>query len=341
MTDAMLISDVEGNVIDFNDAFAKFYKFKSKEECLRKFSRYVDIFESYFPDGTLVPVDMWPVQRASRGETATDSELIVRRKDTGETWIVSYNFAPIHDKHSTIVGSVVIARDITERKKEEETLAKIEIARKQEIHHRIKNNLQVISSLLELQAEKFREKKNIEDSQVMEAFKESQNRVISMALIHEELHKGERFDTLNFSLYVKELAENLFLTYRLGNKGISLDTDIEEGIFFDMDVSVPLGIIINELVSNSLKHAFSGRDKGEIRIKLHREESGECKIEEDKITTFILSISDNGVGIPEDLNIEDLDRLGLQLVVTLADQLDGELELKRDNGTEFIIRLTV
>ena len=117
--------------------------------------------------------------------------------------------------------------------------------------------------------------------------------------------------------------------------------DLEENIFFDMDTAVPLGIIVNELVSNSLKHAFTGRDKGEIRIKLHREENGECKNEGCKSTSFTLTVSDNGVGIPENLDIEDLDSLGLQLVTSLVDQLDGELELKRNNGTEFTIRFTV
>lgn len=220
-------------------------------------------------------------------------------------------------------------------------LQEINIVRKQEIHHRIKNNLQVISSLLDLQAEKFRGKKNIEDSQVLEAFKESQDRVISMALIHEELHKGGKIDTLNFSSYIQELAENLFLSYRLGNDGISLDMDVKDDIYYDMDTSVPLGIIINELVSNSLKHAFSGKDRGKISIKLFREESEEYKTGDNKSINFVLSMTDNGIGIPDDLYIEDLDSLGLQLVSTLVEQLDGELELKRDNGTEFIIRFAV
>ena len=99
-----------------------------------------------------------------------------------------------------------------------------------------------------------------------------------------------------------------------------------------MDTAVPLGMIVNELVSNSLKHAFIRRDKGEIRIILHREEGSD---------TFILIVADNGVGIPKDLNIEEVDSLGLHLVTTLVDQLDGELELNRNKGTEFIIRFTV
>ncbi|HWQ49123.1 MAG TPA: PAS domain S-box protein [Methanosarcina sp.] len=231
--------------------------------------------------------------------------------------------------------------DITERKKAEEALANLEITRKKEIHHRIKNNLQVISSLLDLQAEQFKNRECVENSEVLEAFRESQDRVISMALIHEELYKGEETETLDFSAYIRELAENLFHTYSLSSKNTHLSMDLEENAFFDMDIAVPLGIIVNELVSNSLKHAFPGRDRGKIQIELHRDENGENKKEGNKSTSFILTVSDNGVGIPEDLNIEALDSLGFQLITTLVDQLDGELELKKNDGTEFAIRFTV
>jgi two-component sensor histidine kinase len=117
--------------------------------------------------------------------------------------------------------------------------------------------------------------------------------------------------------------------------------DLEENAFFDMDIAVPLGIIVNELVSNSLKHAFPGRDKGDIQIKLHSDKNKECKCEDCKSTNFVLTVSDNGIGIPENLDIEDLDTLGMQLVTSLVDQLDGELELKKKDGTEFTIRFTV
>jgi len=246
---------------------------------------------------------------------------------------------------------IAFVLDITERKKVEETLENIEIARKKEIHHRIKNNLQVISSLLDLQAEKFNNRKCIKDSEVLEAFRESQDRVISMALIHEELYRGGGADTLNFSPYLEKLTESLFHTYRLGNIDVSLKMDLEENIFFDMDTAVPLGIIINELVSNSLKHAFPGGKKGNIQIKLRKEEKGKCKNSngeskkeskrKSKIIGFTLTVSDNGVGIPENIDIGNPDTLGLQLITTLVDQLDGELELKRNNGTEFTIRFRV
>ena len=266
-------------------------------------------------------------------------ELKLIRKDGSSVWTF-LNAKSLFNEEGKYVGAMSMLTDITERKEAEEALTNIETARKKEIHHRIKNNLQVISSLLDLQAEQFRNREDIKDSEVLEAFRESQDRVISMALIHEELYKGGGFETLNFSPYIEELADTLFHTYRLGNTDISLNMDLEENIFFDMDIAVPLGMIVNELVSNSLKHAFPDRDKGEIQIKLHREESTELESEdsESTSTSFILTISDNGVGIPENLDIEDLDSLGMQLVTSLVDQLDGELELKRDNGTEFTIR---
>jgi PAS domain S-box-containing protein len=251
----------------------------------------------------------------------------------GEERFIHSQGGVIFDEKNTPIRMRGIVHDITEHKKVEEALAKIEIARKQEVHHRIKNNLQVISSLLDLQAEKFN------DKEVVEAFRESQNRVISMALIHEELYRGEGLDKIDFSLYIKELADNLLLTYRLGTN-VNLEINIKEKLFFNMDTAVPLGIIVNELVSNSLKHAFSGRDKGEIKIELGREEKEKYK-EEGCNNIFTLIVSDNGIGIPDNLNIKDLDSLGLQLVTSLVDQLDGELELKRDNGTQFTIRFAV
>jgi PAS domain S-box-containing protein len=233
---------------------------------------------------------------------------------------------------------IAFVLDTTEKKKAEEALVKIEEARKKEIHHRIKNNLQVISSLLDLQAEKFKGRKDITDSEVFEAFRESQDRVISMALIHEELHERGEDDKVDFSLYLEKLVGALFQTYLVGNNPIYLDTDLEDNLFFDMDTAIPLGIIVNELVSNSLKYAFIGIDKGEIQIRLQKEET---KNKGCKSTCFILTVSDSGVGISENLDIEDLNSLGLQLVTSLVNQLDGKLELKRNNGTKFTIRFTV
>jgi len=140
-----------------------------------------------------------------------------------------------------------------------------------------------------------------------------------MSFIHEELYKGGKLEELDFSSYLEKLSQNLFQTYKFGNTDISLNMDMEENLFFNMDIAVPLGIIVNELVSNSLKHAFPGRSEGKIQIKLLREKNGECKTEVCKSTTFVLIVSDNGVGISESLDIENLDSLGLQLVTSLVD----------------------
>ena len=182
--------------------------------------------------------------------------------------------------------------------------------------------MQVITSLLDLQAEKF------QDKEVLEAFKESQSRVISMALIHEELYKGEGTDTLNFSAYLQKLAETLFHTYSLRSKNISLVMDLEKSACFNMDIAVPLGIIVNELVSNSLKHGFNENEKGEVRIKLWKE----IKDNQTQASTFNLMISDNGKGIPENIRLETFESLGLKLVNILIEQLDGKIELNRDKG---------
>ena len=235
-----------------------------------------------------------------------------------------------------------------ERKKKEEVIANIEIARKKEIHHRIKNNLQVISSLLDLQADKFKNKIEVTGLEIIHAFRESQDRVISMALIHEELYNGGNLEGLNFSPYLEKLTQNLFQTYKLVNTTISLKMDLEDNLFFDMETAIPLGMIVNELISNSLKHAFLGRDKGEIRIKFCREKTGQCinsreksKNENCNSIIFILTVSDDGVGVPENIEFEDIESLGFQLVTSLIDQLDGEFELKRNNGTEFTMLFTV
>ena len=278
------------------------------------------------------------IEEIKHGKKVQRYETLRLRKD-GKLINISITLSPVFDSYGKLIAVSFISRDITERKEAEEALRNFEIARKKELHHRIKNNLQVISSLLDLQADLFKGRDNIKDSEVLKAFKESIDRVISIALIHEELYKGKNIDQLNFSQYIKELVNNLLLTYRL-ETDVSLDFDLEENILLDMDTAIPLGIIINETISNAFKYAFSGRDKGEIRVKIHQDEEKRKK-ESYKSVSYILQILDNGVGIPEHIDIEELDSLGLQLVISLVGQLDGELEIKRNNGTEFNIKFNV
>jgi PAS domain S-box-containing protein len=273
-------------------------------------------------------------------------EFRFRRKD-GKYIHIEENFICLEDENGNPYRVLGILKDITEKKEAEEALAKIEEIRKKEIHHRIKNNLQVVSSLLDLQADKFAGYDVCNTSKVLKAFRDSQNRVISMALIHEELYESRDVNTLNFAAYLKKLTKELFRCYNVEVSGVNLNLEIEEKIFLEMDTVVPLGIIVNELVSNALKHAFPGRNIGKIQIKLYREENGECdtgigsKNGDRKSTSFTLIISDNGMGIPESIDLENPDTLGMQLVTILVDQLDGELEINRDSGTEFSIKFAI
>jgi PAS domain S-box-containing protein len=178
-------------------------------------------------------------------------ELKLTRKNGSELWAI-VNAKSLFDKNGKFEGSMSMLTDITIRKEAEKALANFEIAREKEVHHRVKNNLQIVSSLLDLQAYKFKGRNDISDSEVVAAFKESQSRVISMALIHEELYKGG-LETINFSEYVERLADNLLSTYSLGNTDISLNKDLEGDLLLDMDTAIPLGTIINELISNSFK----------------------------------------------------------------------------------------
>lgn len=266
----------------------------------------------------------------------------IRCRDGKIKWVhETYRKVPGKDGKQDVYNGLIY--DITEKKEAEETLSKVEMARKKEVHHRIKNNLQVVSSLLDLQVD------NLDDERVKEILRESQNRIMSIALIHRELYRDMGTNNVNFSTYLRELAENLLETYKIGDSRVILYVDLEENVLLDVDTAVPLGIIINEIFSNSLKYAFPDRKPGEIRISLVRKNPG--KFENNSLherknkglegdTRFILTISDNGVGIPETFNIEKSDSLGLQLIHVLIDQLDGKVKLNRNNGTEFIIEFT-
>lgn len=164
-----------------------------------------------------------------------------------------------------------------------------------------------------------------------------------MALIHEELYKGNELDTLDFADYIQNLTSDLFDLYSLRNSGVSLKLDLEK-IHLDIDTAIPLGIIVNELVSNSLKHAFPSGEAGEIHISFCKKErfsnydisSGPCFYEKDSFH-YILAVEDNGRGIPEEIDFTNSDSLGLQLVNILVEQVGGCIDLKRVHGTKFTI----
>jgi PAS domain S-box-containing protein len=292
--------------------------------------------------------------RVETGCTDYTSEYRILTKSGEVRWVDERTFVQRSEDGEIHLQGIIL--DITDHKKAEDALLKMEEIRKKEIHHRIKNNLQVISTLLYL------ESGNFTDKDVIEAFRDSQHRVKSMALVHEKLYQSEDMVSVDFADYIKNLADYLFQSYSLDSGKVSLKLDIDK-VFLGMDTAVPLGIIVNELVSNSLKHAFAGKKEGEIYIEL-RKSKEEClswqeedpgnsgdressrlingindlkgakDSKEDRLT---LIVRDNGRGFPEELDFRDTTSLGLQLVTTLVDQIDGEIELDRSMGTEFKI----
>ena len=188
-----------------------------------------------------------------------------------------------------------------------------------EVHHRVKNNLQIIISLLNLQS------RYIEDEKSSQVIKDSQSRIRAMALVHEKLYQSTDISRINLGDYIQFLGNSLFQFYGMQGKGIMFTTDIRD-ISLDIDTAIPLGLIINELISNSLKYAFPRGRKGEISLAIHRQDQ-----------TITILFKDNGVGIPQDFDWRNAKSLGLRLVISLVEQLSGTIELDRTSGTTFNI----
>nr|WP_319374524.1 PAS domain S-box protein [uncultured Methanobacterium sp.] len=245
---------------------------------------------------------------------------IIRRDGEIRFLAIHIRVIPATESHSARVYGAV--QDITEHKMAEEKL-KESLEEKEmllkEIHHRVKNNLMVISSLLNLQSQ------YIKDKEALDIFRESQNRARSMALIHERLYQSTDLKRIDFGDYIRTLANDLFHTYVTDPGKVRLNLNVEN-LMVDINTTVPLGLIVNELLTNSMKHGFIDGKEGEITINFHKEKD-----------IFVLTVSDTGVGFPEDLDFRNTSTLGLQLVNNLTRQIDGKLELNRDNGTEFKI----
>ncbi len=285
--------------------------------------------------------ERWPALARCFESTTDAEEEVMIAGPAGATWLEA-RVSILHDDGGRLAGRLVMLRDISKRKRAEEDLKssnealKREVAEKdrareelksslqekemllKEIHHRVKNNLQIVSSLLSLQTT------SLDRNDPSAALRDSQSRIRSMALIHEKLYKSHDLGHVDFAEYVRSLTASLARSYTSG-AGVKMSADVEN-VMLDIDKAIPCGLIINELVSNSLKYAFRDRGTGEIRISLARD-SG----------SYVLTVGDNGAGLPPGLDFRNTPSLGLQLVDTLVGQLEGTIELLPGTGTTFRI----
>jgi PAS domain S-box-containing protein len=237
---------------------------------------------------------------------------------------VSYQFigAAMKNDRGEAIGLTAVGRDVSERKQAEylrNALREKEILLK-ELHHRVKNNLQVISSLLSLQAS------HVEDPRALEMFEESRNRVRLIAKVHESLYGGENISGVEATAFVRDVTNDLFRSYAINPEAVRLTADVASDPL-GVDLAVPCGLIINELVSNALKHAFPAGRKGEIRVELRRHPSG----------AYRLKVKDDGIGLPSEASYREARSLGWQLVNALTRQLGGSIEVTGGEGTEVTV----
>lgn len=304
MVDALVVTTPDGMIRTANPAAAALFG-AAREQIVGK-----------------AVADFIPAIDLSRRGPSQDIETLIRTRD-GRDVPVSLSRSAMRSGSGSELGSAFVVQDITDRKRAEEqiraALEEKEVLFK-EINHRVKNNLQVIDSLLSLQI------RQIGDAQGREVLEESRHRIQAMALVHEMLYRSESPARIDFREYLNNLTAHLLHSYGAGARGIRIEARIAAASF-GLDTAIPCGLIINELVTNSLKHAFPGERKGVIAVELQARAEGR----------YCLTVRDDGGGLPAGFRIEEARTLGLRLVRTLTEQIGGKLSVPGGPGACFEI----
>lgn len=265
------------------------------------------------------------LQRRKQG-IREQHDMRLRRKDGSELWALAAA-SPILGGHGEPQGALYMVNDITERKQVEQQF-KMSLKEKEllvkEVHHRVKNNLQVICSLLDLQTG------YVKDPQAAQMFRDSQNRIRSIALVHEQLYRSRDFTHIDFGGHIRTLVSQLFRSCGVSPDVVRLTVEVAE-VPLAVDTAILIGLVISELVSNSLRHAFPNGRRGVVRVS----------VTEDQEKRLVIVASDDGIGLPESVDFRHAQSLGLQLVSLLSDQLKATVDLERHGGTTFKLLLPV
>ncbi len=307
--DMIMIYDLEGTVIDVNPACARIWGVP-REQAIG-----INVPKTFWSEEDRVRFPEILAETLRRGEYLRDIEGV---RPDGRHWFAESNAKVAKVGDETFI--IVIVRDVTERRQLEEQLGSALREKEtllREIHHRVKNNMQIISTLLKLQL------RNAGDDQTRALFRESQNRILSMAMIHEKLYQSEGIHKIDLQDYINDLAHEVFASFGVDPGRIGLRIDVQD-IALKMDTAIPCGLIIIELISNSLKHAFPEGRGGEVFIGLRSQDHGYLR----------LTVSDDGVGLPRHIDLARLKSLGFRLVSDLARyQLQGEMDYSVEGGT--------
>ena len=318
-----ILVSLEGSILDVNSAASEFAGISSQELIGKNFPEL-----QIFPNEEDIKFQRSKFLLALQGETIKPFQYQLIDYKGNYSWVES-QLVPIK-KDGEINSILVISKDITERKKAMDGLERMVDEKNiliKEIHHRIKNNMQIISSLLNLQSQHLK----ADEQFAVSILKESQNRVKSMAMIHENLYQSKDFTHIKFEDYITRLVYELFYSYSGDADKIRLVVDVDD-VNLNMETAVPCGLIVSELFTNSVKYAFPEGREGEIRVSLKQEPG------KDDDREFILTVSDDGVGFPPDLDYRNTETLGLELVNSLTCQIDGNISLDLTQGTKFTVK---
>jgi PAS domain S-box-containing protein len=320
--ECVAVIDRDFKIREVNTCFGEQYR-KTREQIIGSYCYEVTHNSNEPCRGDTHPCPL--VSVFETGESFHTEHIHINRK--GEKRIVEVSAYPLFDASGEVESIVEINLDITRRKRAEEqlrTALKEKEVLLKEIHHRVKNNFQTISSLLSLQSV------YIKDEQTLELFKNSQGRIKTMALIHEKLYESRDLSKIDFNEYIRSLTAHIFDSYLLQPGQVRLKIKIKKDIRLNIDTAIPIGLIINELVSNSLKYAFPESRKGDIQVNL-----GNCI---DNKYDYTLIVADNGVGILEEINFEKSNSLGMSIIYAMVKQLHGVINLDKKRGTTFTIK---
>jgi PAS domain S-box-containing protein len=318
-----ILVSLEGSILDVNSAASEFAGISSQELIGKNFPEL-----QIFPNEEDIKFQRSKFLLALQGETIKPFQYQLIDYKGNYSWVES-QLVPIK-KDGEINSILVISKDITERKKAMDGLERMVDEKNiliKEIHHRVKNNMQIISSLLNLQSQHLK----ADEQFAVSILKESQNRVKSMAMIHENLYQSKDFTHIKFEDYITRLVYELFYSYSGDADKIRLVVDVDD-VNLNMETAVPCGLIVSELFTNSVKYAFPEDQEGEIRVSLKQEPGT------DDTREFILTVSDDGVGFPPDLDYRNTETLGLELVNNLTRQIDGNISLDLTQGTKFTVK---